>query len=357
MPRSGAFASHPAKLSQKEARQVSASSLHVCSFSFGWRRDGESYRSGRVSGARECRSGSDIERRCARSRRMHRQAERPGACRQALVLSHEPRAQEEVLVPRRRRREDGAGCTSGRREDVPAAPVARAKKQPITEALVEQADDSDVQPSTSDARAEFIDEPKVEQPLATIPQPQLMQPQLVQPQVSQPQVCSHRSCSRNSQPQAETSPAASESAAPRNWTMASRWPDAQCGPCRERTDGQRVCVRPRRGPKAAQHLSSSPRLRWSRPSKRPSASATRTTMVSCSQAPFSRSSPAARWSCSSAGGTGLLFPLRNMARQQARARCVIICQADRRRTHALAAELRDEIEELLEMSRRQARAH
>jgi hypothetical protein len=111
-------------------------------------------------------------------------------------------------------------------------PVAQAKKQPITEALVEQADDSSVQPATSDARAELIDEPKVAQRAASVPQPQVtqpqilqsqasqsqaLQPQLVQPQALQPQVL---------QPQPETSPAASESAAPRNWTMASRWSDA-----------------------------------------------------------------------------------------------------------------------------------
>jgi hypothetical protein len=108
-----------------------------------------------------------------------------------------------------------------------AAPVARAKRQPITDALVEQPDDSSVQPSTSDARAELIDGPKFQQPVATIPQrqlqqPQLVQPQLVQPQLAQPQVMQPQPA----QPQAEAAPAASESATPRNWTMASRWPDA-----------------------------------------------------------------------------------------------------------------------------------
>ncbi len=90
-------------------------------------------------------------------------------------------------------------------------PVAQAKKQPITEALVEEADDSDAQPATSNARAELIETPKAGQTVATIPQPQLTQPQVTQPQIAQ------------SQP--ETSPAASESVAPGNWTMASRWPD------------------------------------------------------------------------------------------------------------------------------------
>ena len=102
-------------------------------------------------------------------------------------------------------------------------PVARAKKLPITDALVEQPDDSSVQPSTSDARAELIDGPKFQQPMATMPQRQLLQPpQLVQPQALQPQVMQPQLA----QPQAETAPAASESATPRNWTMASRWPDA-----------------------------------------------------------------------------------------------------------------------------------
>jgi hypothetical protein len=108
------------------------------------------------------------------------------------------------------------------------APVARAKRQPITDALVEQPDDSSVQPSTSDARAELIEGPKFQQPMATVPQRQLMQPpQLVQPQVTQPQVTQPQVTQPQlAQPQAETAPAASESATPRNWTMASRWPEA-----------------------------------------------------------------------------------------------------------------------------------
>jgi hypothetical protein len=106
-------------------------------------------------------------------------------------------------------------------------PVAQAKKQPITEALVEQAE-----PATSDARAELIDEPKVAQPAASVPRPQVTQPQILQPQASQSQALQPQLVQPQAlqpqvlQPQPETSPAASESAAPRNWTMASRWSDA-----------------------------------------------------------------------------------------------------------------------------------
>jgi hypothetical protein len=113
-----------------------------------------------------------------------------------------------------------------RTEAEKTVPAARTKKQPITEALVEKADESSAQPTASDARAELVDEPKVEQPVATIPQPQLMQPQLVEPQVTQPQASQPQvSQPQLAQPQSETAPAASESVAPRDWSMASRWPD------------------------------------------------------------------------------------------------------------------------------------
>jgi hypothetical protein len=82
--------------------------------------------------------------------------------------------------------------------------AAAPRKQPASATSVNPNNATSVQPPTADARAELVDEPHAEQPAAE-------------------QLTTHVA-----PPQRETSQAssaASESASPRNWTVASRWPD------------------------------------------------------------------------------------------------------------------------------------
>lgn len=83
------------------------------------------------------------------------------------------------------------------KEEVAPAPADQGQKE---------------QPSTADARAELVDEPRNEQPAAPAAQPRVETVQQAAPEVAVPESAPPES-------------APSEIATPREWTVASRWPD------------------------------------------------------------------------------------------------------------------------------------
>jgi hypothetical protein len=82
--------------------------------------------------------------------------------------------------------------------------AAAPRKQPVSATSVNPNKATSVQPPTADARAELVDEQQAEQPAAEQPTTHVAPPQRETSQASS---------------------GASESASPRNWTVASRWPD------------------------------------------------------------------------------------------------------------------------------------